>query len=89
MFKPLDVMVFANIDLLLILGIRISNFSHLNRVRFQIAKDMERWAKKVNVNKDVARPQAAQSTQEASKESTYQYDPNELKKVSKFQLKIK
>ena len=50
---------------------------------------MERWAKKVNVNKDVARPQAAQSTQEASKESTYQYDPNELKKVSKFQLKIK
>lgn len=47
---------------------------------------MERWAKKVNVNKEAqgARPQTASSTQEASKESTYQYDPNELKKVSRL-----
>ena len=44
---------------------------------------MERWAKKMNVTKDnQARPQAQQSTDDAAKESTYQYDPNELKKVT-------
>lgn len=41
---------------------------------------MERWAKKQAKNKEAARPQATvQATQEAIKESTYQYDPNDLK----------
>ncbi|CAB4021042.1 RNA-binding 5-like, partial [Paramuricea clavata] len=46
----------------------------------KIAKDMERWAKKQAKNKEAARPQAtAQATQDTVKESTYQYDPNDLK----------
>ena len=41
---------------------------------------MERWAKKQAKNKETARPQAtAQPTQDMVKESTYQYDPNDLK----------
>ena len=41
---------------------------------------MERWAKKQAKNKEAARPQAAaQATQDTIKESTYQYDPNDLK----------
>ena len=41
---------------------------------------MERWAKKQAKNKESARPQAAtQAAQDAVKESTYQYDPNDLK----------
>ena len=41
---------------------------------------MERWAKKQAKNKEAARPQAAaQATQDTVKESTYQYDPNDLK----------
>jgi hypothetical protein len=41
---------------------------------------MERWAKKQAKNKETARPQAtAQATQDMVKESTYQYDPNDLK----------
>lgn len=41
---------------------------------------MERWAKKQAKNKESARPQSAtQAAQDAVKESTYQYDPNDLK----------
>jgi hypothetical protein len=41
---------------------------------------MERWAKKQAKNKETARPQAtAQATQDTVNESTYQYDPNDLK----------
>ncbi|XP_028407873.1 RNA-binding protein 5-like isoform X2 [Dendronephthya gigantea] len=46
----------------------------------KIAKDMERWAKKQAKNKEASRPQAtALTTQDTVKESTYQYDPNDLK----------
>ena len=41
---------------------------------------MERWAKKQAKNKEASRPQAtALNTQDTVKESTYQYDPNDLK----------
>ena len=44
---------------------------------------MERWAKKQAKNKEAARPLAtAQATQDMVKESTYQYDPNDLKVCS-------
>ena len=64
------------ISLLCKLTLKVRHFS----VYMQIAKDMERWAKKQAKGKDVGRPQTAtQATQEAAKESSYQYDPNDFK----------